>query len=172
MKKYLFIMMSAMLMTISAGCSNDEDEIEDFSYDCVDTSEDHDCNQNVQSDLYKTWQLIGYGSEDKFHMIAEEYRKKSDTYGYRFYLIFNPDGTFNGRESFNEIWGYYTCKENEIKIETIISQQVYHVPGYDDSRAFLSRLLSSTSYDIKYGKLLRIYYSDTKFLYFESIEME
>ena len=169
MKKYLFMMMCAMLMVLSAGCSSDDTltlgNREDF--------------QPIQSELCKTWQLIGYGSEDNFHTIAEEYRKKSDTYGYRFYLTFRPDGTLTGRESINEIFGKYSCNGDQIKIEELGSTSVYDEKGYEESIEFLWRLRGSSSYGINDGKTLRLYYPESQpdgimpcvaynFLYFEA----
>ena len=116
----------------------------------------------------KAWQLIGYGSEENFHMIAEEYRQNSDTYGYRFYLVFNSDGTFTGRESVNTIFGKFTCTGSRIKIEELGTTYIYDRKGYEESEAFLSRLGSAKSYGIKGWQQLRIYYSDNEFLYFES----
>lgn len=176
MKKYLYILISAMLMVMSAGCSSDDDTL---------TLGSRDDFQPIQSEFCKTWQLIGYGSEDNFHTIAEEYRKKSDAYGHRFYLIFNSDGTLKGRESINEIIGNYTCNGNEIKIERLVTTKVYDEKGYNESVEFLNRLQASTSYSINDGKTLRLYYPKSQpydiwpmptvaynFLYFEAIEME
>lgn len=172
MKKLLFIMWGAMLMVMSAGCSSDDDTL------TLGSREDF---QPIQSELCKTWQLIGYGSEDNFHTIAEEYRKKSDTYGYRFYVTFRPDGTLTGRESINEIFGKYSCNGDQIKIEELGSTFVYDEKGYEESIEFLWRLRGSSSYGINDGKTLRLYYPESQpdgimpcvaynFLYFEAIE--
>ena len=181
MKKYLYILMSVMLMTITAGCSSDsaepiiDEQPETRQAETPEEQKGPEENMGSDSivvDLCKTWQLIGYGSENNFHKIAEEYRKKSDTYGYRFYLIFNSDGTLIGRESINKIMGIYTCKGNEIKFDRLVTTLVYDVKGNKESEEFLYRLHASKTYDIKDGQILRIYYSDSEFLYFESIEME
>lgn len=161
MKKYLLMMMmSAVLILCSAGCSSDDD-----------TLGSRDDFQPIQSELFKSWQLIGYGSEGNFHTIAEEYRQKSDTYGYRFYLTFSPDGTYTGRESINAIFGKYSCNGSQIKIEELGTTLVYDAKGDKESEEFLRRLQTSTSYGINNGQQLRLYYSDTEFLYFEAIEM-
>ena len=125
-----------------------------------------------QAGLCKAWQLIGYGSEEDFHMIDEEYRQISGTFGYRFYLVFNSDGTFSGRESINSIFGKYTCTGSQIKIENLATTYIYDAKGNDESMAFLNHLRSAKSYGIRDYVQLRIYYSDTEFLYFRAIEME
>ena len=159
MKKYLYILMSAMLIVLSAGCSSDDD-----------TLDSRDNYQPIQQELCKAWQLIGYGSESNFHKIDEAYQKKSDVYGYRFYLVFRSDGKVKGRESINEIIGNYTCNGDGIKFGQLFSTEIYDPKGNQESEEFLRRLLTSTSYGIKDGQKLRLYYSDTEFLYFEAME--
>ena len=119
-------------------------------------------------ELYQSWQLIGYGSEGNFHMIDEEFRKKSEQYGYRFYIVFKPDGTFEGRDAINGLDGSYSCNGNQIHIEDYISTEIYD--KNKESEEFRKRFLSSTSYGIKEGKKLRLYYSKKEFLYFESFD--
>ena len=126
--------------------------------------------QPNQAGLCKAWQLIGYGSEKNFHMIDEEYRQVSDVFGYRFYLVFNSNGTFTGRESINSIFGKYTCPGSQIKIGELASTFIYDTKGYEESQTFLSHLMSAKSYGIKDDQQLRIYYSETEFLYFKVIE--
>jgi len=126
--------------------------------------------QPNQAGLCRAWQLIGYGSEENFHMIDEEYRQKSDIFSYRFYLVFKSDGTITGRESVNSIFGEYTCTGNQIKIGRLGTTYIYDAKGYDESEAFLNHLMSAKSYGIKDYVHLRIYYSDNEFLYFEVIE--
>lgn len=159
MKKKLVLMMSALLLTMAgmSSCSDDDD-----------TWGSRDQYLPNQGELCKAWQLIGYGSEENFHMIAEEYRQKSDTFGYRFYLVFNSDGTFTGRESINTLFGKYTCTGSQIKIEGPGTTEIYDAKGYDESMAFLNHLMAAKSYGIKGSQQLRIYYSDNEFLYFES----
>ena len=161
MKKSIYFCLSALILTIAglSSCSSDDD---------IWGSQDQ--YQPNQAELCKAWQLIGYGSEDNFHMISEEYRHKSDVFGYRFYLIFNSDGTIIGRESINSFSGEYVCTENQMGIEFrgLVKTLIYDVEGHDESEVFLNSLISAKSYGIKDGQKLRIYYSDNEFLYFES----
>ena len=159
MKKNVFLWLCALVLTMTglSSCSDDDD-----------TWGSRDQYLPNQGELCNAWQLIGYGSEENFHMIAEEYRQKSDTYGYRFYLVFNSDGTFTGRESANSIFGEYTCVGSQIKIRELETTYIYDSKGYEESKAFLSRLMSAKSYGLKGWQQLRIYYSDNEFLYFES----
>ena len=162
MKKSVYFWMSALLLTIAglSSCSSDDD----------DTWGSKDQYLPNQGELCKKWQLIGYGSEENFHMIAEEYRQASETFGYRFYLVFNSDGTFTGRESINSIYGDYTCLGSQIKIGEVWTTLIYDAKGSDESEAFLNHLRAAKSYGIKDDQQLRIYYSETEFLYFKVIE--
>ena len=121
-----------------------------------------------ESKKSSSFQGIGYGSETHFHKIAEEYRKKSETYGSRFYLIFKPDGTLKGRDAVNQIYGNYTCNGSKIAIEELLS--TYINDEEKDSREFIGRLQDAKNYLIKDGKKLRLYYSDKEFLYFELMD--
>ena len=161
-KSKLLWMCAALLLAIGLGsCSSDDD-----------SWGSRDQYQPNQARLCRTWQLIGYGSEENFHMIDEEYRQLSDVFGYRFYLVFNSDGTFTGRESVNTIFGEYTCTGSQINIGDLETTYIYDAKGYDESMAFLNHLRSAKSYGIRDYVQLRIYYSDTEFLYFRAIEME
>ena len=66
MKKYLFIMMSTMLIVLSAGCSSDDED----KY------------------LYNTWRLVSYGNE------SNEVLKEAN--GFFYQITFNSDGSFIG----------------------------------------------------------------------------
>ena len=163
MKKCFYLCLSALVLTIAGlgSCSSDDD-----------TWGSRDQYLPNQGELCNAWQLIGYGSEENFHMIDEEYRQVSDVFGYRFYLVFNSDGTFTGRESVNTIFGEYTCTGSQINIGDLETTYIYDAKGYDESMAFLNHLRSAKSYGIRDYVQLRIYYSDTEFLYFRVIEME
>ena len=78
--------MSTMLMTISAGCSSDD--------------------QNPG--LCNTWILVSYGNE------SNEVLKEAKGYFYK--ITFNPDGTYSGIAYGNEMGGLYNCIGNTIKI--------------------------------------------------------
>ena len=157
MKRALLLFGVLLSLGVFCACSSD-DEIDDVTWGNIDDY------QSDQEELCNTWQLIGYGSETHFHKIAEEYRKKSDTYGSRFYLIFKSDGTLKGRDAVNQIDGNYSCNGGNIII-VMASSSVYDKEK--DSREFLWRLQDAKSYLIKDGKKLRLYYSDNEFLYFE-----
>ena len=86
MKKYLYILMSAMLITISAGCSNDEE---------------------VQS-LSNTWILVSYVNE------TGEVQKEAK--GYNYQVTFNSDGTYSGLAYGNKMSGRYACVGNRFEI--------------------------------------------------------
>ncbi|MBO7578365.1 MAG: hypothetical protein J6T43_05195 [Prevotella sp.] len=162
MKNLLFKFAVLVSVALCAGCSSDDFPGDDVPWGNIDDY------QSDQEELCNTWQLIGYGSETHFHKIAEEYRKKSDTYGSRFYLIFKPDGTLAGRDAVNHIDGTYTCNGGNIII-VIASSSVYDKEK--DSLEFQWRLLEATHYLInKDGKKLRLYYSDKEFLYFELMD--
>lgn len=156
MKRVLFVIGVLLSLGVFCACSDDDSwgNIDDY--------------QSDQEALCNNWQLIGYGSESKFHKIAEEYRKKSETYGSRFYLIFKSDGTLKGRDAVNQIDGNYTCNGGNIII-VMASSSVYDKEK--DSREFLWRLQDAKSYLIKDGKKLLIYYSDKEFLYFEQMDL-
>ena len=161
MKRVLFVISVLLSLGMFCACSSD-DEIDDVTWGNLDDY------QSNQEGLCNAWQLIGYGSETKFHKIAEEYRKKSDTYGSRFYLIFNSNGTLTGRDAVNQIYGNYTCNGSIIIIGEVIGTEIYDKEK--DSLEFQWRLLDTTHYLInKDGKKLRLYYSDKEFLYFELI---
>ena len=86
MKNYLFILTSALLIVLSAGCS----------------SEDQDSN------LYNSWILVSYGSE------SNEVLKEAK--GYFYQITFNPDGTYSGIAYGNEMGGQYKRTGNTIII--------------------------------------------------------
>ncbi len=95
MKKYLFMMMSAILMVMSAGCSSDDED----------------------NNLYNTWILVSYGNE------SNEVLKEAK--GYYYHLSFSPDGTYSGQAYGNKIWGKYVCVGNKIKFTDINALQGY-----------------------------------------------
>ena len=150
--------MFAVLLLGLCSCSNDDEFV----------GEDKDYFSNPQ-ELCQTWQLVGYGTDEDFHMIDKDFRQKSDIYGYRFYLTFNADGTFHGRDAINTLDGTYTCKNNKIKIGDIITTLLGD--PYKESSAFRSRLHAANKYGIKDGNKLRIYYSDEEYLYFVTREI-
>ena len=155
MKKLLFIaIVSAIIIpcTFFASCS-DSDEASVIAN---------------QTELYNHWQLIGYGSETNFHEIAAEYRQKDETYGNRFYLVFNRDGSFGGRDAVNSIHGTYNCEGSRIKINEIVSTLINDVQGKEESMAFLSHLRASTTFVIS-GNRLRLYYSKDEYMSFEAM---
>ena len=159
MKRALLLFGVLLSLGVFCACSSD-DEIDDVTWGNIDDY------QSDQEELCNTWQLIGYGSETHFHKIAEEYRKKSETYGSRFSLIFNSNGTLTGRDAVNQIYGNYTCNGSIIIIGEVIGTEIYDKEK--DSLEFQWRLLEATHYLInKDGKKLRLYYSDKEFLYFE-----
>ena len=162
MKRVFFVISVLLSLGMFCACSSDDFLGDDVTWGNLDN------DQSNQEGLCNAWQLIGYGSETKFHKIAEEYRKKSDTYGSRFYLIFKSDGTLAGRDAVNQIYGNYTCNGSIIIIGEVIGTEIYDKEK--DSLEFQWRLLEATHYLInKDGKKLRLYYSDKEFLYFELI---
>ena len=162
MKRVLFVISVLLSLGMFCACSSDDFLGDDVTWGNLDD------DQSNQEGLCNAWQLIGYGSETKFHKIAEEYRKKSETYGSRFYLIFKSDGTLAGRDAVNQIYGNYTCNGSIIIIGEVIGTEIYDKEK--DSLEFQWRLLEATHYLInKDGKKLRLYYSDKEFLYFELI---
>lgn len=164
MKRVLFVISVLLSLGMFCACSSDDFPGDDVTWGNIDDY------QSDQEKLCNTWQLIGYGSESNFHKIAEEYRKESETYGSRFYLIFKSDGTLEGRDAVNQIDGNYTCNGGNIIIE-VASSLVGDKEK--DSREFTSRLLDATHYLInKDGKKLRLYYSDKEFLYFELMDSQ
>jgi len=156
MKKLLFI---AILSAIIIPCT--------FFASCSDSDEASVIAN--QTELYNHWQLIGYGSETNFHEIAAEYRQKDETYGNRFYLVFNRDGSFGGRDAINSIHGTYNCEGSRIKINEIVSTLINDVQGDEESTAFLNHLRASKTFDITSGTKLRLYYSKDEYLYFEAM---
>lgn len=157
MRRLLFI---AIISAIIIPCSL-------FS-SCSDSDEEGDVAEQVE--LYNYWQLIGFASATNFHYIDEEYRMKDETYGYRFYLFFEKEGRFGGRDAINGFGGTYSCKGHNIKIENIVSTAIYSSQGYEESEAFIDHLRNATSFDIADGNKLRLYYSKNEYLYFEAME--
>lgn len=157
-QKTISIFLMAMSLSLFIACSGDDNEF-------LGKGNQYEANQ---AGLYQKWQLIGYGSEGKFHMIDEEFRKVSEKYGYRFWVDFHPDGTYDGRDAINTLNGEYTCKDNQIKIEEICSTEIFD--KNKESKEFHKLLQNVSSYGIKGGKKLRLYYSANEFLYFEPIE--
>jgi len=165
MKDYLFLFVVLISAALCLGCSSDDYSSDDVTWGNID---DYQPNQEG---LCNTWQLIGYGSESNFHKIAEEYRKISDTYGYRFYITFKYDGTLVGRDAVNQIYGNYTCNAGNIIISELGGTMIYDKEK--DSREFTGRLHVATRYLInKERKKLRLYYSDKEFLYFELMDSQ
>ena len=147
MRKSIFLSMFAALLLGLCSCSDDY------------VGDDKDYFSNPQ-ELCQTWQLVGYGSDEDFHMIAEDLRRS-------FVLVFKDDGTFYGRDAVNSYGGTYTSKNNKITIKatyiTFINDRS------EESLAFHSRLHAANKYGIKDGNKLRLYYSDKEFLAFEAI---
>ena len=155
MKKLLFI---AIVSAIIVPCT--------FFASCSDSDEESVVANRTE--LYNYWQLIGYGSETNFHEIAAEYRTEDETYGNRFYLVFNKDGSFEGRDAINSIHGTYNCEGSRIKINEIVSTLINDVQGDEESTAFLSHLRASTTFVIS-GNRLRLYYSKDEYMSFEAM---
>lgn len=119
-----------------------------------------------QAALCQAWQLIGYGSEKSFHMIDEEYRRRDERWGFRFFLTFMDEGRFHGRDAVNSFDASYTCEGSQIELRAINSTAIGD--SSQETPEFHNRLWSSTSYGIKDGNKLRLYYSEDEFLYFEA----
>ena len=152
--KSLLLMAFLVLVGLSVSCDNADEE--GFVAN--------------RTELNQAWQLIGYGSGTSFYMIDDGFRKEDEIYGFRFFLYFRNDGTFEGRDAVNTFFGTYTCKKGKIKINDIVSTLVGYSKGYEESREFLSRFQNSTSYGIKDGNKLRLYSSRDEYLYFEAME--
>ena len=134
---------------------------------CTDND---DTNESVSnSQICQVWQLVGYTSEGGLHLLAEDLRTKSEQYGYRFYLVFNNDGTWFGRQSGNELAGNYSTAGSQISVKIVLATLAGELVGGDESEAFTTRLSKSSSYAIEDGNKLRIYYAPDEFLYFEAI---
>ena len=155
-----------------ASCQDEEEvsQLEPLQEDEVVGHDDSMASEYVanQAELYQSWQLIGYGSEESFHAIDEKYQKKDELWGYRFYLVFKNDTIFQGRDAVNEFGGHYICDSNNITFGEIVSTKVGD--GCEESVEYIRRLQSAKSYGIKDGNKLRLYYADNKFLYFEAME--
>ena len=158
MKHRILVYLMAVMSFCLCGCSDyllpgsDDDYIAD------------------RTKLCQAWQLIGYGTSDSFHMIDEDYRTPSAKYGSRFFIVFHPEGSFDGLESINQIGGKFTCKGHRITIEDLNSTLIYDENGWKESEEFLNRLMAAESYGIKDGSKLRLYYGDNEFLYFELLK--
>ena len=150
-------MIALLGVVMMTACSDDDDFL----------GKDNEYAAN-QAELLQTWKLIGYGSEEDFHMLNKEFRKESEIWGYRFWIAFRPDGSFDGQDAVNQLWGKYTCKGNQIKIEEYGGTEIDD--NNNESHEFGKRFQASSIYGIKDGKKLRMYYSDKEFLYFESID--
>ena len=149
--------MFATLLLGLCSCSNDDEFV----------GEDKDYFSNPQ-ELCQTWQLVGYGTEESFHMLDEDYRQNPNC----FYLVFKEDGRYEGADAVNGIGGTYTCNGSEFKINEIVTTEIYD--RSEESPAFLSHLHAANKYGIKDGNKLRLYYSDKEYMYFvtkEIIEM-
>ena len=73
-------------------------------------------------------------------------------YGNRFYLVFNKDGSFEGRDAINSIHGTYNCEGSRIKINEIVSTLINDVQGDEEST-----------------DRLRLYYSKDEYMSFEAM---
>ena len=95
--KNVFVIMSMLLsLGLFCGCSSDnEDGIEAVS---------------VDSRLCHTWQMIGYGSDQDFHV-------GDGVHDVIFaHITFNSDGTYKSYANNNSGSGEYDCKDNQLLI--------------------------------------------------------
>ncbi len=97
MKKVLFCFV--MLMSVGLcliGCSSDEANDEAIA--------------PVDFGLCHTWQIVGYGSDQDFHVGDGVH----DVISAR--ITFNTDGTYNSFANSNSGSGKYVCKDNQLFI--------------------------------------------------------
>ena len=141
-----------------------------FTVSCDNSCDNPDEEGYVanRTELNQAWQLIGYSSGTSFHMIDEAYRRKDEQWGYRFFLTFMDEGRCHGRDAVNEFNASYTCEDSQIELRTINSTAIGD--SSQETPEFHKRLWRTTSYGIKDGDKLRLYYSENEFLYFEAIK--
>ena len=136
MKTKALLGLSLLFLTLLSGCSSDDD--------------------NVNSALCKTWLLVSYGNE------SNEVLKEAEGYYYK--LSFHPDGSFSGLAYGNGIYGYYTWKDNEIRLDRIMIDKAYW-EGSDPDKFFLYHLSDVYTYTVT-DKELRLYYSEDQYFKF------
>ena len=147
MKKYLYILMSTMLIALSAGCSSDDED----------------------NNLYNTWILVSYGNG------ANDVLKEAK--GYFYQITFKSDGTYSclvdgiyyGQSDStiaygNRLSGRYACNGNTIKIiDGDVTQR--GVEGADPDRFFFTHLREIYTYKISASELW-LYYSKDEYFKF------
>ena len=136
MKKYLYILMSTMLIALSAGCGSDE--------------------ESTPSLLFNQWVMVSYVDD------TGEVLKEAN--GYYYLITFHRDGTYSGRAYGNEIGGTYECIGTQLKfIDGNITK--FYVVGSDPDKFFLEHLSDIYIYTITNTEL-RLYYSKDQYFRF------
>ena len=139
MKKYLYILMSVMLMVMSAGCSSDD----------------------IDPKLCHEWQLSGYGSDQDFHVRDGQYNWINTR------ITFHSDGTYNSRANNNIGSGKYVCKENQLLLTDYCATKVATDNPTDwfiEETLFHNRTVFRDY--IVSGSELRIYYDKDQYFKF------
>lgn len=139
MKKYLYILMNAVLMVMSAGCSSDE----------------------IDPKLCHEWQLSGYGSDQDFHVHDGQYNWINTR------ITFHSDGTYNSRANNNIGSGKYVCKENQLLLTDYCATKVATDNPTDwfiEETLFHNRTVFRDY--IVSGSELRIYYDKDQYFKF------
>ena len=137
MKQYSMISIICSLLLLVAGmtgCSSDE-------------------NDKDIADLCETsWRLYGFGTSANMLQKAEP-SECSTCY----VIKFEPDGSFTGRTTSNEISGSYSISSNSFKIVNCLMTYVGEV---GDGNKYIDAFRSSVRWEITEDRHLKLYYNE------------
>lgn len=146
MKKKLVLISVMISFGLFGACNNDESA----------------CN-NVENDISVTslcdtsWKLYGFGTVDAHIQIVEPSGCSAC-----YVVKFNPDGSFSGKTTSNDIVGIYSTENKSFKIVEYGTTKVGEV---GDGYRFVDAFRSSVQYEIANGKL-KLYNNNNDFLIF------
>ena len=163
MKKYLYILMSAILMTLVGMTSCSSEDIPVVNHEPVIS---HDVNKVIET----TWKLYGFGTVGE-----AEVPKVPDKLNYqgvdKYYVItFTDEGSFMGHTLSNQFDGGYNIDGNAI----IISKLGSEMAGETTEGYKLFRVLRSgpLRFETKGDQLLLYYNEGQEYLLFDKMTYE
>ena len=116
-------------------------------------------NDDVNTDLWGTWSVVGYGNDQDFHT--------GDNIVNTTKLTFYSDGTFDGNIFPNKVSGKYNYNENNFSFTEIFGTKLGAV---DPDLGHISDYIrESKSYKILSGSELRLYYDAENYVKFVKV---
>ena len=116
-------------------------------------------NDDVNTDLWGTWSVVGYGNDQDFHT--------GDNIVNTTKLTFYSDGTFDGNIFPNKVSGKYNYNENNFSFTEIFGTKLGAVdPDLDHISDYIRE---SKSYKILSGSELRLYYDAENYVKFVKV---